>query len=187
VIFNLRWWLMGQVVLMIVIGVTTTLGLWLIGVPLALSLGIIAGVFELVPYAGPWLSVVPAALIALLMSPTHLLLVLGLYLFLHMLEGYVLLPLMQRRVVLLPPALTLVAQVLLGELLGLRGLFVAAPLTVAVVVLLKMLYVEDTLGDKDVEVPGEAANGKPAAPAREGVTADPPGAERLQTNNGARR
>jgi predicted PurR-regulated permease PerM len=65
---------------------------------------------------------------------------------------------MHRRSVLLPPALTLVAQVLLGERLGLVGLFVAAPLTVVAVVLLKMLYVEDTLGDQAVDVPGEHGN-----------------------------
>jgi predicted PurR-regulated permease PerM len=156
--FNLRWWLVGQIFLMFVIGITTTLGLWLIGIPLPLALGVIAGVMEMVPYIGPWISVVPAAMIALLVSPWHLLAVAGLYLFLHILEGYVLFPLVQRKAVLLPPALTLVAQFLLGELLGFLGLFVAAPLTVAAVVLVKMLYVEDTLGDEDVEVPGEPGN-----------------------------
>jgi predicted PurR-regulated permease PerM len=70
----------------------------------------------------------------------------------------VLSPLIQQRAVLLPPALTLVAQVLLGELLGILGLFVAAPLTVTAVVLVKMLYVEDTLGDEEVDVPGEPGN-----------------------------
>jgi predicted PurR-regulated permease PerM len=153
--FNLRWWLIGQFCLMISIGVTTTFGLWLIGIPLALVLGLIAGLLEIVPYIGPWLSAVPAALIAFLLGPTHLLLTLGLYLFLHVLEGYLLGPLIQRKAVLLVPALTLVMQVLLSELWGLLGLFVAAPLAVTLVVLLKMLYVEDTLGDQNVEVPGE--------------------------------
>ena len=143
---------------MVAIGVSTTVGLWIIGVPLALTLGIIAGVFELVPYLGPWLSAVPAALMALLVSPTHLVATLVLFLALHVLEGYVLLPLVQRRAVLMPPALTLIMQVLFGELLGLMGLFVAAPLTVAAVVLLKMLYVEDTRGDEAVDVPGEPGN-----------------------------
>jgi predicted PurR-regulated permease PerM len=164
VAFNLRWWLLGQVFLMVAIGISTTVGLWIIGVPLALTLGLIAGVFELVPYLGPWISAVPAALMALLVGPSHLIGTLALFLALHILEGYVLLPLVQRRAVLMPPALTLVMQVLFGELLGLLGLFVAAPLTVAVVVLLKMLYVEDTLGDEAVDVPGEPGHEqKPAA------------------------
>ncbi len=153
--FNLRWWLMGQVVLMLVLWGTSTLGLWLIGIPLALVLGLITGLFELVPYVGAWISAVPAALIALLISPAHMIGVLALYLCLHLLEGYLLVPLIQRRAVGLPPALTLMSQVLLGELMGILGLFVAAPLTVCTIVLLKMLYIEDTLGDQTVEVPGE--------------------------------
>jgi predicted PurR-regulated permease PerM len=81
--------------------------------------------------------------------------VLGLYLGLHILEGYILGPLVQPRAVMLPPALTITMQVLLGDLLGLMGLFVAAPLTVTGMVLLNMLYVEDPLGDQTVTVPGE--------------------------------
>jgi predicted PurR-regulated permease PerM len=156
--FNLRHWLVAQLLLMVMIGITTGIGLWLIGVPLALILGLIAGLFELVPYVGAWLSAVPAGLIALLRGPRYLLYTLGLYLFLHILEGYVLHPLIQRRAVHLPPALILLAQALMGELFGVLGLFVAAPLTVAVMVLLKMLYVEDTLGDEQVDVPGEPGN-----------------------------
>jgi predicted PurR-regulated permease PerM len=156
-VFNLRWWLMGQVFLMLVLWGTTTVALMLMGIPLALVLGLITGLFELIPYAGAWISAVPATLIALLISPGHVVGVLALYLCLHVLEGYILVPLIQRRTVGLPPALTLVSQVLLGEMMGVLGLFVAAPLTVCAIVLLKMLYIEDTLGDQTVEVPGEPA------------------------------
>jgi predicted PurR-regulated permease PerM len=166
IVYNLRWWLVGQVLLMVVIGTTTTLGLWLIGIPLALALGTIAGILELIPYVGPWLSAIPAVLIALTISPGHLLLVGALYLGLHIVEGYVLLPLVQNRVALVPPALTLVTQAALGEMFGILGLFLAAPLTVALMVLLKILYVEDTLGDQAIDVPGEPGNEcKPAAQA----------------------
>jgi predicted PurR-regulated permease PerM len=163
---NLRQWLVGQLLLMVIIGVTTAAGLWLIGIPMALALGLIAGVLELVPYVGAWLSAALAAMIALLKGPQYLGYVLALYLALHVLEGYVLLPLIQRRAVHLPPALTLVAQALLGEMHGPLGLFVAAPLTVATMVALKMLYVEDTLGDEDVDVAGE-----PGAEARQAIPA----------------
>jgi predicted PurR-regulated permease PerM len=153
--YNLRGWLVGQIVLMLLLWVTTTLGLWLLGIRYALTLGLIAGLFELVPYVGPWISAAPALLVALLMGPFYVVITALLYLFLHLLEGYVLVPLIQRRAVELPPALTLVSQVLLGDLFGILGLFVAAPLTAVVFVILKMLYVEDTLGDQQVDVPGE--------------------------------
>ena len=159
---NLRHWLVAQAFLMVAIGATTAAGLWLIGVPMALTLGIIAGVLELIPYVGAWLSAVPAGLVALLLGPQYLLYTLALYLGLHILEGYILQPLFQQRAVHLPPALTLVAQAAMGEMFGVLGLFVAAPLTVVVMVLLKMLYVEDTLGET-LQVPGEPAHdGKPA-------------------------
>ena len=168
VALDLRGWLLGQVILMVMMGATTALGLWLVGIPMALTLGIIAGILELIPYIGAWLSAVPAALIALLLGPWYLAMTLALYLGLHILEGYILVPLVQRRAVHLPPALTLVAQLLLGDLLGGLGLFVAAPLTVSAVTILKMLYVEDALGDQAGEghggpekvtapVPGTAA------------------------------
>lgn len=157
VAFNLRGWLAGQLILMITMGVTTAVGLWLLGIPMALTLGVIAGVLELIPYIGAWIAAVPAALIALMLGPWYLVMTLALYLGLHLLEGYVLVPLVQSRAIHLPPALTLVSQILLGQLLGILGLFVAAPLTVSVLVFVKMLYVEDALGDAtvadDVSVP----------------------------------
>jgi predicted PurR-regulated permease PerM len=144
--------------------------LGLLGVPLALTLGLITGILELVPYVGAWLAAVPAGMVALLKGPEYLAYTLGLYLGLHLLEGYVLLLLIQRRAVHLPPALTLVAQALLGAMFGALGLFIVAPLTVAVMMLLQMLYVEDTLGDDAVNVPASrATTGSRISPARRRV------------------
>jgi predicted PurR-regulated permease PerM len=164
--YNLRWWLVAQLIPLLMMWIRTTLGLWLIGVPLAFALGVIAGILEIIPYFGPWLFAVPALLIAFLPSPWHVAMVAGLYLGLHFLEGYVPVSLVQRGVVQLPPTLTLVAQALFGELLVLLGFFVAAPVTVAAVVLLKMLYVEETLGDPEVQPPGEPSRERrPTSPA----------------------
>lgn len=163
VAFNLRHWLLAQVLLMVIIGTTTAIGLWLIGVPQALALGVTAGILEMVPYVGAWLAAVPAVLIALLQGPEFVAYTLGLYLLLHLLEGYVLLPLIQQRAVHLPAALTLVAQVLLGKMLGILGLFVAAPLAVVTLIVVQMLYVKDTLGDDDLHVAGEPPNGQVAS------------------------
>jgi predicted PurR-regulated permease PerM len=153
---DLRHWLLAQILLMIIMGVTTSVALMLIGIPLALSLGLLTGILELIPYVGAWLSAGVAALVALLKGPQYVAYVLGLFLALHMLEGYVLIPLIQRKAIHLPPALALVTMVLMGELFGMLGLFVAAPLTLSVLVLVKLLYVEDTLGDKQIKAPGES-------------------------------
>lgn len=140
-------WLVGRAILMLLNGVLTAFGLWLLGVPLALTLGILAGVMNFVPNIGPVIAGVPAVLIALMQSPQQALYVLILYVVLQSVDGYVLTPLVQRRTVELPPVLTITAQVLLGVLLGTLGLLFATPLTAAALVLVKMLYVEDVLGD----------------------------------------
>ncbi len=157
---NLRHWLVGQVLLMILMAVTTTIGLSIIGVPMALLLGIITGLFEIVPYIGAWVSAILACLTALLLGPTQLAMTAGLYMALHILEGYILVPLIQRRSVHLPPALTLVTQLLLGHVLGIMGILVAAPLTVSAIVFIKMFYVQDALGDHSVKA-------APATPSRQ--------------------
>ena len=152
---TLRWWLIGKAASMLVIGVLTAFGLWLLDVPLALTLGLLAAILTFIPNIGPILSVVPAALLALLHSPTRALYVILLYLGIQTIESYLLTPMVQRRTVQLPPALTIFAQVLLGVLVGGLGLALATPLTAAALVLVRMIYVEDTLHDS-IETSGEA-------------------------------
>ncbi|MGH6611543.1 MAG: AI-2E family transporter, partial [Burkholderiaceae bacterium] len=146
---TLRWWLVGRLSLMLLNGVLTALALWLLGVPLALTLGILAGLLNFIPNIGPVIAGVPAVLIALMQSPQQALYVFILYVALQSVDGYVLTPLVQRRTIELPPVLTITAQVLLGVLLGTLGVLLATPLTAAALVLVKMLYVEDTLGDSE--------------------------------------
>lgn len=152
--YALRWWLIGQMVAMVVVAVLTTLGLWLLQVDLALTLGLLAGLLNFVPNLGPILAMVPAVLLALLQSPTQAVYVVLLYLAIQGIEGYVITPLIQQRTVSLPPALTITAQVALGVLLGIVGVAVATPLTVCLIVLIQILYVQDMLGDS-IEVLGE--------------------------------
>lgn len=144
---TLRWWLIGKAASMVVIGALTAFGLWMLNVPLALTLGLLAAALTFIPNIGPILSVVPAALLALLQSPTRALYVILLYLLIQTIESYLLTPIVQRRTVSLPPALTIFSQVLLGVLLGGLGLALATPITAAALVLVRMIYVEDTLND----------------------------------------
>jgi predicted PurR-regulated permease PerM len=143
----LRWWLVGRLISMAVIAVMTGAGLWLIGVRLAFTLGLLAGTLSFVPYLGSISSAIPAILIALTQSTTMVLYVIVLYVVVHIAEGYILVPLTQKKMVHLPPALTLSMQAILGTLLGIIGIALATPLTAAVMVATRMLYVEDVLHD----------------------------------------
>lgn len=142
---TLQWWLIGRFVGMAVIGLATWGGLSLLGIPLALALAVIAALFTFVPNIGPILSVVPAALLALLQGPTSVLHVVLLYAGVQALESYVLTPLIQRKAVQIPPAMLLSAQLVMGVLAGVVGLALATPLLAALMVGVKMLYIEDTL------------------------------------------
>jgi predicted PurR-regulated permease PerM len=144
---TLRWWLIGKMMSMLVVGILTSLGLWLLGMPLALTLGAIAALLTFIPNIGPILSAVPAALLALLEGPTQVLYVLLLYLAIQTVESYFITPLIQKRMVALPPALILLAQVLLGVLVGGLGLILATPLAAAALIVVNMVYIEDVLHD----------------------------------------
>lgn len=149
---TLRGWLISQAFSMVVVGTATTIGLWLLGTPLPMALGILAFVFTFVPYVGPIVAAAPAVLVALTVGPTHALYVGLLYFGVQMVEGNLLTPLVQQQMVKLPPALTIVAQVLMGVLLGTVGVVFATPLAACTLVLVKMLYIEDTLGDYAAEL-----------------------------------
>ncbi|MHA6494365.1 AI-2E family transporter [Pseudomonas borbori] len=145
---TLRAWLSAKLLAMLLIGVCSGLGLWLIGIELALVLGLIAGLLSFIPNIGPLLSLVPALLLASLAGPDKMLWVLGLYIAIQTIESYILTPLLQQRMVNLPPALTITSQVLFGVIAGGLGVILAAPLTAALMVLTRMLYVEDLLHDR---------------------------------------
>lgn len=152
--YTLRWWLIGQLIAMAAVGVMTGVGLWLLGVPLWFALGLLAFVLDFVPNFGPLVAAVPGILLAFVDSPQKALYVLMLYFVVQQIEGFLITPLIHQKTVLLPPALTIVAQVLLGVLAGPLGLLLATPMMAATMVLAKMLYVEDALGD-EVDTPDD--------------------------------
>ncbi|HEX2971195.1 MAG TPA: AI-2E family transporter [Tepidisphaeraceae bacterium] len=161
--YTLRWWIIGQAASMTVIGLLAIGGLWLVGMPLFVALGILTALLNFIPTLGPLIAYVPVVLVALAISPVQALWVSVVYLGIHLVEGYLLTPLIQRETVWLPPALTIVIQVLFGWLMGILGIMFAAPLTAAGIVLIKMLYVEDYLGDRRVAVKARKAESPPAA------------------------
>ncbi|WP_051469766.1 AI-2E family transporter [Chelativorans sp. J32] len=155
VLYNaLRLWLLGQLLSMFLVGAASAAGLWLLGIPSALALGVIAGLLEFVPVIGPILGAVPAVALALAESPVTAAWVALLYLVIQQLEGNLIMPLIQHRMVRLPPALTIFAIIGFGLLFGPLGILFATPLLVVVFVTVKKLWVRDTL-DEDTKLPGE--------------------------------
>jgi predicted PurR-regulated permease PerM len=139
---TLKWWLVGKLLSMGVIGVLTWLGLWLLGIPLALVLAIVAALLTFVPNFGPFVAAVPAVLLAFLESPMKAFYVALLYVGVQLAETYLITPIIQRRTVRIPPALIISSQLLMGAVVGLFGVALATPLAAAAMVVVAKLYVE---------------------------------------------
>ena len=145
---TMRHWLVGRILLMVVDAVLTGIGLWLLGVPLALTLGLIVGFLSFIPNLGPLGASIPAILIGLLQSPTQALYVAILYIAVQTLDGYVFTPIVQQHTVRLPPALIITSQLIMGVLLGAWGVLFATPLVAAAIVLINQVYViKDNVAD----------------------------------------
>jgi predicted PurR-regulated permease PerM len=161
----LRKWLVTQLIAMLVIGAASTIALLALGVKAPFALGIIAGLLEFVPTVGPILSAVPAIAMGFLDSPEKALYVGLTYMGIQQLENHLLIPLLMKGGMDLPPVLTIVTQALMALLFGFLGLMIAVPLLAAVIVPVKMLYVEDALGDEMiVEDDGEVEPASPPLP-----------------------
>lgn len=154
----LRLWLTSQLIAMTAVGVLSALAYWLIGLPSPVALGFIAGLADFIPFVGPIIGAVPAILLAFTIDgPTVLWAILALVA-IQQIEGNVIFPLIEKRVVAIPPALALFAIVAGGVLFGTLGLVFGFPLAVVAFVLVKKLYVRETLGEA-TQVPGEAGTG----------------------------
>lgn len=162
---TLSWWLIGKVCSMVFIGVLTWVGLSLLEVPLALALGVIAGLLSFIPNFGPIFSAVPALLLAFVESPMKAIYVLVLFVGVQLIESNLVTPFIERKTVEIPPALTIVFQLALAVLVGGLGLVLATPLLAVIIVLVQMVYVEDILGDRRTEVNEKVGKGE----AREGA------------------
>ena len=151
----LRLWILGQLIEMALVGVMVGVAVWLVGLPSPYALGAIAYVAQFVPYIGPIVAMIPSVLVAATVSWTALAWTIGAYLLIHQIDGYVVMPIIQQRMVSVPPALMLLSIVAFGEAFGATATVFAAPITVLLYVLVTKLYVRDTLHE-EVAVPGEA-------------------------------
>jgi predicted PurR-regulated permease PerM len=142
---TLRWWLLGQLAAMVLIGVTTWAAMALLGLPSSALLGLQAGLLSFIPYLGPLLGAIAIGLVAASQGMPVLLWALGLYIVIQSIEGYLITPLIQRQAVHLPPLLTLAALILFGAAFGIMGVILATPLAAVLRVFILRFYVEDVL------------------------------------------
>lgn len=142
---TLQNWLAAQLMAMTLVGSLTALGLWAVGVPLAVILGLIAGLLAFIPNIGPVIAILPALILAFPEGWQMLLWVLAVYLSVQALESYVITPLIQQEKVSMPPALVIGVQLLFGVMFGFLGLALAMPLAALGKTLTEELYIKDYL------------------------------------------
>ena len=142
IVLVLRKWLVTQLIAMCVLAVATTVMLLLFHVKAAFALGLLAGLFEFIPTVGPILSAVPGVAMAFLDSPEKAGAIALVYWGLQFIENHLLIPLLMKQGMQLPPALTVITQALLAIVFGFLGLLIAVPLLATVTVLVKTFYVE---------------------------------------------
>jgi predicted PurR-regulated permease PerM len=139
---NLKKWLKGQLFAMLVVFALTAIGLAIIGVPLWLVLALIAGILNFIPNFGPLIAMVPAVLVGLMESPSTALWVAILYILIQVAESNFITPMVQHKMIDIPPALVIIAQLFIAPLTGGWGLVLATPLMVVVLTLVQELYVK---------------------------------------------
>jgi predicted PurR-regulated permease PerM len=160
----LRKWLVTQLIAMITISVVVTVVLLLLRVQAALALGLLAGLLEFIPTVGPIMSAVPAVAMGFLDSPEKALSVTLAYVVIQFFENHLLIPLLMKGGIDLPPALTVFSQALMALLFGFLGLMCAVPILAAAVVAVRMIYVEGVVGDEAGAIAAELSGGGPPAP-----------------------
>jgi predicted PurR-regulated permease PerM len=136
---TLRRWLVTQLIAMVVIGAVTTVFLFMLHVKAALPLGILAGVSKFIPIVGSIFAAIPAIAMAFIDSPHKALLVAVGYILIQFVENHVLVPVLMKRGVDLPPAMTLGIQALMSVLFGFLGLLVAVPLLAVILTIVRTL------------------------------------------------
>jgi len=132
-------WFQGQLLLGLLVGFTVWLGLSILGVKFALTLGIISAVFEVIPFFGPILFAIPGVLLGFSVSPGLGMIVLAFYIVVQQLESHVIYPLVSKKVIGVPPLIVILAILAGAELYGFLGMVVAVPLATVL-----MELVDDT-------------------------------------------
>lgn len=146
---RLKAWVKGTLLSMLIVGVLVSVGFWVIGVPYALLLGVLASMAEIVPIIGPWVAGAIAVGVTFLHDPTTAIWAALLMLVIQQVESNLITPMVMARVAEVHPFVTLFAIVLFATLFGFLGILLALPLVLLVWTIVEVLWVERALGDDD--------------------------------------
>lgn len=139
---SLKSWFKGKLFSMAVVAVLTGIGLSIIGVPLVFALAVIAGILNFIPNFGPIIAMIPAVLIGLTQGINTALIIAGLYILIQMIESNLITPMVQKKLVSIPPALIIIGQLVVGSVTGYLGIILATPVVLIIMVMVKELYVK---------------------------------------------
>ena len=139
---DLKGWLKSTMLSIVLITIMLTIGLSLFGIPVALILALIAGLLKIVPNFGSFIAMIPGVLLALTISTNTAIAVALLYIISQTIVSSIITPIVQNKMINLPPALTIIAQVLMGTVSGGLGIILAVPLLAIIMILVDELYVK---------------------------------------------
>lgn len=138
----LKAWLKTRLISMVLITVVIALGLMIIGLPGTLVLGLIAGLLDIIPNFGPVIAMIPGVLLGLMISPKIAVIAALIYVACQMIVGSIFMPLIQKKMINIPPALTMLSQLVMGVISGLMGIILAVPLLLVLIIVVDELYVK---------------------------------------------
>ncbi|MCC8411136.1 AI-2E family transporter [Mucilaginibacter sp. UR6-1] len=150
--FVLKGWMKGMLLAMCLIAVLTVSGLTVMGIPMALTLALLAGLLNFIPNFGPLMAMIPAVLLGFIDSTNTAIIIAIMYILIQTLESNIITPMVQKKMIDLPPALTIISQVLMGTLSGVLGILLATPILAVVIVLVDELYVKRQQEDTKIEL-----------------------------------
>ncbi len=147
----LKQYIKGQILVCFIIGASITIAMWLLQIPYALIIGTFAGCIDVIPYIGVIVSLIPAVLLALMKSPIHAILTLGILYFIHWLEGHVIIPNIMGQSVKLPPLTIIIALIIGAEVMGIIGMFLAVPIAAILRVVIEF-YIKKRIEKEEASI-----------------------------------
>jgi predicted PurR-regulated permease PerM len=147
----LKAWLKTKLLSMVLVTIVVAIGLTFVGLPGTLVLGLIAGLLDIIPNFGPVIAMVPGVLLGLMISPQMAVIVALIYVACQTIVGSIFMPLIQKRMINIPPAITMISQLVMGVICGLMGIILAVPILLLLNILVDELYIKNKKAARSIK------------------------------------